>query len=93
VTEDNGARVGRLEARLDQIDATGTRGVAVLAVQLQEVAKDLAKVEAELAAHRGEHNRAESARASNRRWAVGLVVAAVAAVDGPLVTLLFHAHG
>lgn len=77
---------GRLAARLDQIDNGGTRGVAVLAVQIQEIAKDFAK-------HEEKHDRQEAARASRVRWLVGAGIALVAAVDGPIVTVLLAMHG
>lgn len=76
----------RLEARLDSIDMTGTRGINVLAVQVQELAKDLA-------AHEVKHDRADQARAASRRWMFMALIALVAAVDGPIVTVLLAVHG
>jgi len=74
-----------LAARLEQIDAGGTRGVAVLSVQLQELAKDFAR-------HEAEHERERRERIIGRRWAVGAVVAAIAAIDGPVVSVLLALH-
>lgn len=86
----------QLTARLDGIDAHGTRGIAPLAVQLTEVIKDLAElkhdVESRFNAHARAHEKDEAKRVSARRWTVATVVAAVAAVDGPLVTLLLARH-
>ena len=79
--------------RLDAIDTAGTRGVAVVAVQLQEVAKDVAHLEKAIDAHRGEHVAAEAARVNGRRWMIGAAVGLVAAIDGPLVTVLLAFHG
>jgi hypothetical protein len=75
----------RVLYRLDQMDAGGTRGVAVLAVQVQELAKDMAR-------HEEKHDRQETARAANRKWAIMAMIAAVAAIDGPIVTVIL-AHG
>ena len=71
--------------RLDQIDATGTRGVAVLAVQVQELAKDWAR-------HEQAHETERRERAAGRRWLIGMAVAAIAAIDGPIVTVLLAVH-
>jgi len=79
-------RVSENARRLDQMDAMGTRGVAVIAVQVQELAKDLAK-------HEEKHDRQEAGRAAARRWMIGAVIAAVAAVDGPMAAILLAAHG
>lgn len=76
----------RLSARLESIDAGGTRGVAVLAVQIQEIAKDFAK-------HEERHERQEAARAQRVRWMIGAAVALVGAVDGPIVAVLLAMHG
>lgn len=76
----------RLAHRVDAIDASGTRGVAVLAVQMQELTKDLSR-------HEEKHDRAEAARAASRRWMIGAVIALVAAIDGPVVTVVLAAHG
>lgn len=67
--------------RIEAIDQGGTRGVAVLQLQLTDLAKDLA-------AHEQQHNQLEARRVSGRRWAIALAVAAVAAIDGPMVTIL-----
>ena len=78
VTRDEWLAVVR---RLDSIDATGTRGVAVLAVQMQEIAKDFAK-------HEEKHDRQEQVRASNRKWLFTAAIALIAAIDGPVVTIV-----
>lgn len=78
-------RISRLESRLDSIDAMGTRGLAVLAVQVQEIAKDMAK-------HEVKHDADTQSRASARRWIIGAAIAAIAAIDGPLVTVILN-HG
>lgn len=84
-------RIDRLERRVDNIDATA-RMNAVLAVQLQELSKDVSALERTLEGHRSEHAQAAAAAVSSRRWLVGVMVAAIAAVDGPVVTLLLAAH-
>jgi hypothetical protein len=74
--------------RLDEIDRLGTRGVAVVAVQVSELTKDVGAVQTELERHRAEHEADARARASGRRWAVGIGAVLFAAVESPLVTLL-----
>ena len=77
-----------LRSRLDTIDAGGTRGVAVVAVQLQDLAKDVARLEKDMQAHRQDHAAAEHQRIVSRRWAVMAVLSAITAVDVPTVLLL-----
>jgi hypothetical protein len=74
--------------RVEAIDTVGSRGVAVVGVQVQELTKDVAKLETQLEQHRTEHVLAEQARISGRRWLIAAIIAAVAAVDGPMVTIL-----
>jgi hypothetical protein len=91
--------VARTGGRLDSIDQSGTRGVAVLAVQLQELAKDVASLSTGLAAHERSHAehdaqtaraRADEARAriAGRRWMAGAAIALLAAIDGPMLYLI-----
>jgi hypothetical protein len=91
-----GDAVRRLEARLDAIDQMGTRGVGGLAVQVQEIAKDVARLEKAMEDHAKAHAAEAAARVSSRRWQVGMAVAVVAAIDGPVMTavalLLQHVH-
>jgi hypothetical protein len=70
-----------LAARLSRIDSA----TAVLAVQLRELAKDIAR-------HDREHEHQRRARQSGRRWAATAVIAAIAAIDGPVVTVLLALH-
>ena len=78
-------RVVSNERRLESIDVNGTRGVVVLAVQLQELSKDLAT-------HEVKHDAERDARLSGRKWLIALAVAFLAAVDGPIVTVLLATH-
>jgi len=71
----------------------GRSDVAVVAVQLQEVAKDVARLEHEMAEHRKDHEREVRARLQSRRWLIGIAVAVLAAVEGPLIGVLLHVHG
>ena len=82
-----------LRRRVDAMDSGGTRGVAVLGVQLQEVAKDVARLESQMTEHQHEHQAAVSARAAGRRWLIAVVIAAIAAIDGPIVTVLLAKGG
>jgi hypothetical protein len=78
--------------RLDEIDRIGTRGVAVLAVQVAELSKDMGAVQAQMIKHQQEHEADARARVSARRWAVGIGAVLFAAVESPLVTLLLTRH-
>jgi hypothetical protein len=81
------------QQRLDEIDRSGTRGVAVLAIQIAELSKDFAK-------HEERHEQDQRARdqekrdaKTSRKWWVMAAVAAIGAIDGPLVTLILqHGH-
>jgi hypothetical protein len=75
-----------LQRRVDDMDRSGTRGVAVLALQVQELSKDFAK-------HELAHDEERRARASNRKWVAMLIIAVIAAVDGPIVAVLLATHG
>lgn len=78
-------QVADYNRRLEAIDSGGTRGVAVLQLQITDLAKDFA-------AHEKQHEMMESRRLSGRRWAIALAVAAIAAIDGPMVTILLARH-
>jgi hypothetical protein len=82
---DQVAEYGR---RLDEIDRIGTRGVAVLAVQVSELTKDVGAVQRQLEAHHQEHQADAKARQVSRRWAVTIGATLFAAVESPLVALL-----
>ena len=69
-------------------NARAAAGLGMLQVQLAELVKDVAKLDGALESHEAAHVRDERDRARGRRQIVGLVIAAVAAIDGPLLTLL-----
>jgi hypothetical protein len=83
-------------ARLDAIDVSGTRGVGALAVQVSEVIRDVSDVRTELREFRRDHQKQHDDDARNRsaarRWGWAFGVAALAAVESPLLYLLAHAH-
>jgi hypothetical protein len=82
-------------ARLDVIDSTGTRGVAVLSTQVADVIHDVAELRVEFAQHEQQHRVAEQARIAGRRWAFGYAVAlatGLAAVIGLLVNIVYTVH-
>lgn len=79
-----------LRQRVDAIDATGTRGEVVLATQVKQVIGDIAQLRNDLVGHRAEHVRAERARVVGRRWLIGVLITVLAAIDGPLVTVLIN---
>lgn len=92
--------------RISAMDAGGTRGVAVVGVQVSEVIKDVADVRAELRAdvaelradfekHNRRHDDEDKARVTGRRWALGFAAAAaasIATIIGMLVTIAQHLH-
>jgi hypothetical protein len=79
-------RVYTGERRLEAIDVNGTRGVVVLAVQVQELTKDLA-------AHEVKHDAERADRAASRKWMWMAWVAVIAAIDGPIVSVLLTIRG
>jgi hypothetical protein len=79
-------RVYAGERRLESIDVNGTRGVVVLAVQVQELSKDLA-------AHEVKHDQERADRAASRKWLWAALIAVIAAVDGPVVSVLLASRG
>lgn len=81
-----------LVRRVDAIDAAGTRGVGVLAVQVAEVIKDMSDVRTELKDHRRDHEAESRARVVARRWTIGTVIALAAVIETPLLYLVAHLH-
>lgn len=81
------------QGRLDSIDATGTRGVGVLQTQITDLAKDVAGLSARMDRHDEDHKRDEAARRAARRWMIATAIAALTAVEGPLVYVITHLHG
>lgn len=77
-----------LANRVDSIDHAGTRGEVGLAMQVKQVISDIGMLRADLNSHRQDHLTAERARVVGRRWIIGAVIALIAAIDGPLVTVL-----
>jgi hypothetical protein len=88
--------VDQLRAEIVRIDDHGTRGIGVVQTQLTDVIKDVTELKAEMNArfssHQQQHDRDETARAANRRWAVGLAVAMLGAVGGlyPYLSAITH---
>jgi hypothetical protein len=74
--------------RLDSIDTTGTRGVAVLASQVTDVIKDVSELRNELGKHEEKHVAEERARVAGRRWALGFAVAGLASMATVIGLLL-----
>ena len=93
-------------ARIEAIDQGGTRGVAVVGVQVAEVIKDVADVRLELRAemtdmrtqmarHEEKHETEARSRAASRRWAWGFAAAsgtALAAILTVLIDVAAHLH-
>jgi hypothetical protein len=87
-------------ARVENIDSYGTRGVAVVQTQLTEVVKDLSELKADVnsrfAAHEKQHELEKSERRSSRRWAIGTSIgfgAALAAILATVLDIMNHVHG
>jgi hypothetical protein len=81
-------QVKETATRLDNIDATGTRGVVVLAAQVTDVIKDVAELRNELGKHEDKHVAEERARVTGRRWALGFAVAGFASMAAVISLLL-----
>ena len=82
--------VGDNAHRIDAIDATGTRGVGVLQQQITDLAKDVAGLSVRMDRHEEDHVKEARARAASRRWAIGVAVAALAAIEAPIGYLVVH---
>lgn len=81
-------RVGANERRIEDIDHGGTRGVAVLAVQVQDIIKSVAELKRDMETHETKH-------ITDRRWAISILIAFIAAIGGLypfLIVLLQHGH-
>jgi len=77
-----------LRTRVDLMDVNGTRGVILVQERLADVAKDVAKLEGQMAAHELLHERDRKERVSGRRWLAGTVIAALAAMVAILALLV-----
>ena len=86
------AKHAEQDTRLTLLDQGGSRGVIGLTVQMQDLTKEVTRLRADMDhrfdAHDDQHEKDEAKRVTSRRWLVGSIIAAVASVDGPLVTLL-----
>ena len=82
----------QIREQLRSLDDHGSRGVAALQVRMDAMVTSMADLKADMkaqfAAHDRQHEKDEAKRVTSRRWLVATVIAAVATVDGPLVTLL-----
>lgn len=69
------------QARLEGIDQSGTKGVAVVTAQLTDLAKDVVRLEAEMDKrfnqHEQIHEQDQRDRVAGRRWQIGTVIAAL----------------
>lgn len=79
-------------ARMDAIDASGTRGVGVLLQQITDLAKDVHGLELKLEQHDREHETDRRDRASGRRWLWGMAIALLTSIDGPVLAVLLSHH-
>lgn len=91
--------VADTRARLNSIDDTGTKGVAVVQSQLTEVVKDLTELKADVTArftaHQTVHETDQRERRDGRRWLVGISLTGIAtmvAVIGLLIGVLTSLH-
>jgi hypothetical protein len=76
------------QARLEAMDANGTRGVAVVQSQLTDLIRDVTEL-------RTEFRNEQRMRIASRRWALGIAMAgtgAIAALVTALVETLSHLH-
>lgn len=90
-------------ARLETIDSSGTKGVAVVQAQMTDVVKDLAELKTEVnvrfdSAATGElqwhkdhlamHEQERRDRVTGRRWLIGTAVAGMASMTAVLALLV-----
>lgn len=82
----------KMWARIEGLDEHGSRGVQALTIRMDSMVASLAELKADVShqfdAHHREHERDEAKRVSSRRWLIGAIIAAVAAIDGPIVTVV-----
>jgi hypothetical protein len=71
----------QVDARIDRMDAGGTRGVEAIRLELTKIRGDFEK-------HEERHQQDENERKTLRRWAVGLGLGAILAlVSNPFLVL------
>lgn len=85
--------------RLTAIDDHGTRGVGTVQVQLVDLTKDVVELKTDMnarfAAHEQVHEREAQQRRADRRWRIGMAIAALGSIGGLygyLTLLLQHVH-
>lgn len=77
-----------LANRVAWLDEHGTRGVGALQIQVTELAKDIAKVEASQENHQRQHTAEAQERTNSRRWLVASVlVPAIVALVSAVATI------
>lgn len=80
------------QARLENIDDHGTRGVGAVQVQVTEIVKDVAALQAELGTrfetHDRQHLQDHKDRIAGRRWLIGTGIAGVATMAGVISLLI-----
>lgn len=80
-----------LARRVESMDQGGTRGVAVIQVQVTGLTKQLSDLETDMrtwqVAHSATHDAEATRRLSGRRWAVGTAIACLGALIA-LITMV-----
>lgn len=74
-------RIDAGERRMEQMDQTGTRGVAALQQQVAGLAADIRE-------HETKHEEERREMARHRQWLIGIVVTVLLALVGPLYPIL-----
>lgn len=86
--------VAQAQNRIDTIDSSGTKGVAVVQSQLTDLAKDMVRLETEMDKRFDEHLRVHVAdqrdRVTGRRWLAGTVIAALVLLVAILGLIIQH---
>jgi hypothetical protein len=86
--------VMRLERHLEQIDMGGTRGMAVINIQLAELTKDVAELGGESrawqVAHERQHEHDQAQRVSGRRWGLSLAITNLLGLAAILAAVIHH---
>lgn len=85
-----------MRERVNLIDASGSRGMGGVQVQIGSLVSDVAELRVKLETHEMHHQdearQRDVDRKEARRYAITTVIAAVAALAGVLALLATHVH-
>ena len=81
-----------MKERLLTLETQGPRALGVLEARVTDLTEQVRLVRRAISDHDQAHVQAEQGRRADRRWLVGAIIAGIAAIDGPLVTILLSRH-